>query len=207
MAISGGVIRAALNAVGARTGMIRSDADLAAGANTALRMAPDGLTVAGAASFLATQAQESDYFRTTREYNAAGADYAPYVGRTFEQVTWKNNYAGFGAWCSFRGLLADPFAFVKNPALLEDYRWAWLGGVWYFGQFGLWRHANRGDHWSVSQGVNRGVNAIGGPLAPRGWPARNAMFEAFLRAGPALLPDPPPDDGVGRRRRNLLLNP
>lgn len=204
--VAGPVIRAALDAVGARTGQIRTDAVLAAGATDALRQAPPGLTVSGAASFLATQAQESDYFRTTEEYNAEDADYAPYWGATFEQVTWKTNYGAFGQWCHDRKLVGDPQIFVRDPKALTAYEWAWLGGVWFFERFGLWRYANAGDHYAVSQGVNRGPNSIGTPATPRHWPARLAMFEAFRAAGTALLPPPPADTAPLRRRRTLLIN-
>lgn len=41
---------------------------------------------------------ESAYFRTTVEYANTGP-YQPFRGRTFIQLTWKSNYAAFGAWC------------------------------------------------------------------------------------------------------------
>lgn len=188
---SGTVVRAALAAIGAVGNQITSMDALAAGAADALRQAPAGLTPAGAASFLATMAQESAYFRTTQEYGTK-LSYDPYRGRTFEQITFVGNYRDFGRWCAAKGLLTDPETFVKNPAYLADYRWAWLGGVWYFQSKGLWAYANRGDHYSVSQGVNRGVGAIGSSKAPLHWAERNAMFKAFSAAGPALLPNTAP---------------
>lgn len=190
MPLTGATTRAALAAVGAVGNQIVSMDALAAGADDALRQAPPGLTPAGAASFLATMAQESAYFRTTTEYGS-GQRYAPYIGRTFEQVTWESNYRAFGRWCHARRLVADPETFVRNPRSLSDYRWAWLGGVWYFEANGLWRHANAGNHYAVSQGVNRGVGAIGSNKAPLHWTQRNAMYGAFLRAGPGLLPGGP----------------
>lgn len=187
MGVTAAILRDALAAVDAVGGQMRSLDELAAGADGALRQAPPGLTADGVASWLATQVQESAYLRTTREYGS-GQRYAPFVGRTFEQITWRENYAAFGGWCRGRGLLADPGAFVNTPGALEDYRWAWLGGLWYFEVNGLWRHANAGNHWAVSQGVNRGVDAIGTDKAPNGWRERLAMFDALRRAGAALLP-------------------
>lgn len=187
MSLSGDTVRAALSAVSAVGKQMRSFDELAAGANGALVQAPAGLTPDGAASFLATLAQESDYFRTTREYGS-GQRYAPYIGRGFCQVTWESNYRLFGAWCKARGLVTDGDVFAKNPGSLEDYRWSWLTGVWYFAANNLWGYANRGDHYSVSQGVNRGVGAIGSKKAPLHWDKRKAMFDSFRRAGAALLP-------------------
>lgn len=201
MTLTGATILAALHAVGAGNGLVRDADVLAAGADDALGQAPPGLTVAGAASWLATMAQESDYFRTTTEYGTGVKAYDPYRGRTFEQLTWQGNYAGFGAWCATRGLVAHGAVFVDTPTTLADYRWAWLGGVWYFAQNGLWSYANAGDHYAVSQGVNRGVHAIGTSKVPKHWEARRTMYEAFLAAGPALLPGDP----ARRRRQQLLL--
>ena len=208
MAVSGLMLRAALAGVGAVGKQMRSFDELAAGADGALRAAPPGLTVPGAAAFLATMAQESDYFRTTVEYGGRTAKYAPHWGRGFEMVTWVDNYERFGGWCHARGWVADPHVFARHPDALADYRWAWLTGTWYFEYARLWGYANRGDFLAVSQGVNRGVGAIGTGKLPNGWDARRRMYDAFLAAGPVLLPTgggPAPDTGR-RRRRALLIN-
>jgi hypothetical protein len=181
------VFRSALGAIKAVGGQIRTLDVLAADATAALRLAPVGLTPAGAASFLATTAQESAYYRTTREYGS-GQWYAPWIGRGFVQVTHERNYRDFGAWCHRKGLVSDPEIFVKNRAALEDYRYAWATACWYFEANGLWRYANKGDHYSVSQGVNRGPGAIGTAKAPLHWKERKAMYDAFLASGAALLP-------------------
>jgi len=188
MPISGQTIRAALAAVGALGGQIRPLDELAAGADAALRQAPPGLTAAAAASFLATTAQESAYYRTTREYGT-GQWYAPWIGRGFVQVTHEQNYRAFGAWCHRNGLVSDPLVFVKNRASLENYRWAWLTAVWYFEENRLWAWANAGDHLRVSQAVNGGRGRAGTKFIPNHWPERRKMYEAFLRAGDELLPD------------------
>lgn len=198
--IEGG-LRDALSAVGAPLSrIVRPLPELAAGAADALRQAPEGLTAVGAASFLATCAQESAYFRALTESGSEsylrGKDYWPYVGRGFIQCTWERNYALFGAWCRDRGLVDDPDIFVDRPAALADYRWAWLVAVWYFATCGLeqpislWPYANRGDHYAVSQGVNRGPRAIGTSKVPNGWDERRDMFDALRAVGDALLPTP-----------------
>lgn len=163
-----------------------SMSELAAGANSALAQAPAGLTVKGAAAFLATMAQESMWFRVTEEIRK-NRPYAPYIGRTFEQVTHRPNYLAFGRWCKAKGLVEDAEFFVNNPKRLADYQWAWLGGVWYFEANGLWPYANRGDFLAVSRGVN-----MGNPRSthtPAGMLTRNAAYKAFLAVGDALLPE------------------
>jgi len=194
MALTGATLRGVLSALGAistKRPPVCSFDDLAAGADLALRAAPAGLTVRGAASFLATTAQESDYFRTMTEYGT-GQRYAPYTGRGFVQVTWESNYAAFGSWAKARGLIDDANLFVRNPAALADYRWAWLTATWYFDATRLWDWANAGDHLRVSQAVNGGRGRAGTSFEPNHWPARQKAYAAFLAVGTALLPSGPP---------------
>lgn len=199
MTLSGHTLRAALAAVGAVGRQIRSFDELAAGADTAMRQAPPGLTVAGAAAFLATAAVESAWFRTTTEFGS-GQRYAPYVGRTFVQLTWRANYAGFGRWCHAKGLVGDPAVFANAPASLSDFRWAWLGAVYYFETHGIWRWANAGNFLAVSQAVNGGNGRVGTRFVPNGWVDRTTMYRVFLGAGGDLLPagsaPPPPHDRI-----------
>lgn len=197
MEVTGAAIRAALDAAGAVGRQLRTFDELAAGATSALRQAPPGLTSAGAASFLATCAQESAYFRTTVEYGT-GQRYAPYIGRTLVQVTWEANYRAFGRWCHARGLVADPEVFVRSPVSLGAYEFAWLGPVWYFAANDLWPWANSGDHLRVSQAVNGGRGRAGTSFVPHGMPAREAMYRAFRDALPATTARPgapAPDEG------------
>lgn len=180
-ALTGAVIKAALSKVGAVGKQIVSFDELATGATGALKQAPAGLSAAGCAAFLATCAVESAWFRTTTEYGS-GQRYAPYIGRTFVQLTWKENYAGFGRWCKGRGLVDDIDVFVKNPASLSDLSWAWLGPVYYFETHGLWRYANADNFLAVSQAVNGGDAKIGTSFVPNSWTERQATYRAFLAA-------------------------
>jgi len=206
MPLTGQMLKDSLAAVGAVGGQMRSFDELAAGANASLLSAPPGLTGAGCASYVADKAQESDYFRVTEEY-AKNGRYAPHIGRTFQMITWDSNYLGFGIWCKDKGHIKNSERqFVDDPKWLADYRWAWLGGVWYFERFGLWDEANRGDHLAVSQAVNGGASRMGTKFIPNGWDARRRMFEALLRHGnnllpagvaPAAPPPPPPSPRPG----------
>lgn len=167
---------------------------LAAGANEALAAAPAGLTVQGAAAFLATMSQESASFRATEEFAKHGR-YAPFIGRTFEMITWATNYAAFGAWCKERGLVDDAAAFTSTPRKLADVRWAWLGGVWFWQKNGLWSRANDGDFLATQRAVN-----LGSPTSsatPAGMPARSAWYSAWLKVGADLITTPiaPPKIG------------
>lgn len=189
MPLSGSTVQAALAAVRAVGKQLKGFDELAAGADAALRQAPPGLTRAGAAAFLATCAVESAYFRTTTEYGK-GQRYAPYIGRTFVQLTWEANYRGFGRWCRDKGLLTDPDQFVKAPASLSDYRWAWLGAVYFFEANGIWRWANAGNFRAVSQAVNGGNGRVGTSFTPNGWRERQAMYAVFHAVGQGLLPTP-----------------
>lgn len=205
MPLSGDTLHVALAAVRAVGKQHRPLDEIAAGANAALAAAPAGLSVDGAAAYLATCGQESAYWRTTTEYDAGGKYYAPYVGRGYVQVTHRDNYLAFGKWAHDRGLLADPQTFVRTPTLLADVRWAWLTASWYFDRHDLWRWGNRGDFYAVSQGVNRGPGAIGGPKVPSHWPERDAMYQALRAAGSALLPAAGGDPAGARRRRQQAL--
>lgn len=177
---------------GAYGGQPASLDELAAGANEALSTAPHGLTPQGAAAFLATMSQESGSFRYLTEAGSASylksKPYFPYVGRTFEQITWASNYRAFGVWCNLRGLVVDLGTFVNDPKSLADIRWAWLGGVWFWERNGIWAWANKGNFLATQRAVN-----LGSPTSsktPAGMAARNAWYQAWLKVGADLIPTP-----------------
>lgn len=84
--------------------------------------------------WLAEVGHESDNFNATEEY--ADGDESQerwlYKGRTWIQLTWRSNYAGFSQWCFDRGLVSTPTWFVDNPHDLADLRWAGLGAAFYW---------------------------------------------------------------------------
>jgi hypothetical protein len=163
-----------LRALGATGGQVVSAAELAFGCNRALTLTT--LTPEGLAGWLATLTQESDHLRTTTEYGT-GQVYAPYVGRTFQQLTWRDNYAAFGDWTRRLGLTGTGDLFLANAGLLAELQWAWLGGVWFFGDRNLWGPVSRGDFQTVQNAVNRGVATSSG--YPSGWAARLACYRAW----------------------------
>lgn len=151
--------------------------ELAALATEALKRAPK-LTGHGVAAWVATLMQESAWLATTVEYGADKKKYDPYRGRTFEQVTWKDNYASFGKWAKEQGWVTDANLFVTKPEGLGDLKWAWYGGIWYFENRKLWGYGNSGDFQRVSTAVNLGTARI--DKVPAGWQARLKAYRAFL---------------------------
>lgn len=132
------------------------------------------------AIFVATLLQESAWLATTVEYGSDTKKYDPYRGRTFEQITWKDNYAAFGDWAMRQGYTNSADFFVKNPEELGDLKWAWLGGVWYFDNRKLWALAEKGDFQRVQTAVNFGTASS--TKVPAGWFPRLRAYRSFLSA-------------------------
>lgn len=130
--------------------------------------------------FIATLLQESAWLATTVEFGESTKKYDPYRGRTFEQLTWRDNYAGFGKWAKERGYVSDANLFVNTPDLLGDLEWAWLGGIWYFENRKLWDIASTGDFQRVQTAVNMGTASTS--KVPAGWFARLRAYRSFLSA-------------------------
>jgi predicted chitinase len=140
---------------------------------------------------LAQWGHESDGFKTTQEYGS-GQRYAPYIGRTWIQITWQANYASFGRWAADQGLIDDPGYFVDNPAALADLKWAGIGAAWY------WTVArptinglcDQGDIVAVTQLINGGQNGIAD---------RRQRYQQAIALGDELLaliaPPAAPDQG------------
>lgn len=113
------------------------------------------------AMFLAQCGHESDGFNTTEEYAKDGR-YAPYIGRTWIQITWQANYAAFGKWAAQQGLIDDPNYFVNNPTALADLKWAGIGAAWYWtvARPTINSLCDQGDIVGVTQLINGGQNGI-----------------------------------------------
>lgn len=145
------------------------------------------------AMFLAQCGHESDGFATTQEYGT-GQRYAPYIGRTWIQITWQANYAAFGRWAADQGLIDDPNYFVDNPTALADLKWAGLGAAWYWtvARPTIKDLSDNGDVVGVTQLINGGQNGIAD---------RNARYQQAIALGDGLLalvapPQPQPGDVI-----------
>lgn len=148
----------------------------------------DGLAASGCttvnriAMWLAQIGHESDNFNATEEYadGDESTDRWRYKGRTWIQITWKANYAGFSQWCFDQGLVPTRTYFVDNPTSLADQRWAGLGPAWY------WTVARPqinglcdvGDLEGVTRAINGGTNGLDD---------RRNRYNRALAVGDALL--------------------
>ena len=162
--VTADVIGAALDSVGGRGNQIASLDEIARIFNAAISQAGDGAydgQPARLAALIGQCAQESAWFRTTTEYGT-GQWYAPYIGRTFIQITWSDNYQAFGLWCKAHGLINDAAYFVNNPASLSDLKWAALGPIWYFATRGILPYADQ-RNWTAVGGIINTGSAAGVP--------------------------------------------
>jgi predicted chitinase len=91
-------------------------------------------TVTRIAYWLAQMGHESGGFQYTEEIQSGdeSQDRWKYKGRTWIQITWMENYAGFSRWAHGKGLVDSPDYFVRNPRHLAEERWAGIGPAWYW---------------------------------------------------------------------------
>jgi putative chitinase len=113
------------------------------------------------AMFIAQTRHESANYDTTEEY-AKNGRYAPYIGRTWIQITWQSNYADFGEWCAQQGLISDPNQFVNDPQSLADMKWAGIGAAWYWTvqRPQINSMCDAGDINGVTYAINGGYNGL-----------------------------------------------
>lgn len=121
--------------------------------------------------------------------------YDPYRGRGYIQVTWKENYDAFGAWCKKYNVVSDAGTFTKNPESLATKAYVALTGIWEFdqkhGSQTLWQIADASSSpWSrVSRAINTGNPDSSFPAYAEG--LRTKIINAVL----AVTPDPKPAGG------------
>jgi predicted chitinase len=152
-------------------------------------------TVERIAMWLAQIGEESGGFVYTEEI-AKNGRYAPYIGRTWIQITWQSNYAAFAAWCVQRGLLTDPDYFVNNPTALADLKWAGIGAAWYWtvARPTINSLCDQGDVVGVTQLINGGQNGIDDRRARYQQAiALGDELLALIAAAPAPTPAPTPE--------------
>lgn len=205
MALTGAHIEAMLRAAGASTsGLIMTPAKIATTFNAAMINYGDGKfnTVDRVAALVSECMVESAYFKTSTEYRPAGGGYfswqkryAPYIGRSGIQITWRDNYAKFGAWCKAKKLIDSSDYFVKNLTKLSDHQWFALGAVWYFTHVSFSGKALIEFASNIDQ-VGKAVN-LGNPYStasPNGASQRRAAFRVVRALGKTIIPAPPTTD-------------
>lgn len=118
----------------------------------ALAAAPDMADRRTVAAIIGESAQETDWMCSLVEYGGPSTQYAPYYGRGCIQLTWRNNYAGFGQWLHSLGVIADPDVFVRQPDLVTAWPYPWLSAIYYFV-----RHISQGyvqsENWNAVSGL------------------------------------------------------
>lgn len=141
-----------------------------------LPMVTDGLRAAECtnvnriAMWLAQIGHESAGFNATEEYDHGRnhgdpnevTDRWKYKGRTWIQITWQSNYAGFSKWCHGRGLVPSPTYFVDRPRELAELKWAGLGPAWYWtvARADINALCDKRDLDTVTRRINGGTNGI-----------------------------------------------
>lgn len=123
--------------------------------------ASDCGTVERIAMWLAQIGHESGSFVYTEEIDKTGR-YAPYIGRTWIQITWASNYAQFSEWCFDKGLVDTPTYFVDYPVRLAELKWAGLGAAWYWTEArpDINELSDRRDLETVTLRINGGYNGL-----------------------------------------------
>lgn len=137
------------------------------------------------AMWLAQVGYESGGFVYTQEIQPPpGAQYPPYIGRTWIQITWQSNYADFGRWCVDQGLLDDANFFVNNPAALADAKWAGIGPAWYWTvqRPQINSLCDAGDLVGVTEAINGGTNGLDGVAN-----SRRDRYQQAIALGDELL--------------------
>jgi len=185
-------IQAAVESQGVSWGgraRVGSPSELATRLNQALAKFPDYATSNRLAAVIGESAQESDWFCTTTEYGS-GQRYAPYVGRGFIQLTWRDNYAAFGQWAANQGLVGYANYFVDNPTVLAGLDWAWYPALWYFAAHGLGSYADQAN-WNAVSGL---INAGSATYVPSSSHARATAIRAALTRLPGSITIQEDDD-------------
>ncbi|QRY51721.1 M15 family metallopeptidase [Mycolicibacterium septicum] len=147
----------------------------------------DATTVPRIAQWLAQVGHESVSFYYTEEI-AKNGRYAPYIGRTWIQITWDYNYRAFSEWCFDRGLVPTRDYFVVNYQRLADLEWAGLGASWYWTEqrpMNALVDAGENASWNGYRGFSAVTAAING--GTNGLADRQARYNRALALGDRLL--------------------
>ncbi|ALH46771.1 lysin A [Mycobacterium phage Pari] len=131
------------------------------------------------AMWLAQIGHESGSFQYTEEI-AKNGRYAPYIGRTWIQITWDYNYRAFSQWAYAFGMVPTPDYFVVNYRELADLKWAGIGPAWYWtvARPDINELSDRRDLNTVTRRINGGTNGLAD---------RQARYNRALAQGDALL--------------------
>lgn len=191
--ITADMIKASVRSAGGSvSNMVDTPANIAEAFNSAIANTyPNILTTkARAAVLIGECAQESAWWQTTTEYGGPSTAYAPYYGRGYIQLTWKDNYKAFGLWMKSFNLASNEMLYVNNPSAVASLTNAPYTAIFYFSKKfsgnSLWQWCDDvSDPWAeVSRAINRG-----NPNSP--YPAYGESVRAqAIRDVLAVTPDP-----------------
>ncbi|WP_112595877.1 glycoside hydrolase family 19 protein [Mycobacteroides abscessus] len=164
------------------------------------------------AMWLAQVGHESAGFNATEEY-ASGAAYegradlgntqpgdgVRFKGRSWIQITGRNNYGLFSQWAFKQRLVSTPTYFVDHSTELADLKWAGIGAAWYWtvARPDINALSDRQDLETVTRRINGGTNGLAD---------RRDRYNRALLQGEALLQllNQEEDDMFTDDDRNLL---
>lgn len=145
------------------------------------------------AMFVAQTGHEADNFTTTEEY-ASGAAYegnlqlgntqpgdgVRFKGRSWIQITGRNNYGLFSQWAFRQRLVQSPTYFVDHSTELADLKWAGIGAAWYWtvARTDINALSDRQDLETVTRRINGGTTGLAD---------RRDRYNRALLQGDALL--------------------
>lgn len=145
------------------------------------------------AMWLAQVGHESAGFNATEEY-ASGAAYegradlgntqpgdgVRFKGRSWIQITGRNNYGLFSQWAYRQRLVPTPTYFVDHSTELADLKWAGVGAAWYWtvARTDIKALSDRRDLETVTRRINGGTNGLAD---------RRDRYNRALLQGDALL--------------------
>ncbi|WP_195167706.1 chitinase [Mycobacteroides abscessus] len=131
--------------------------------------------------------------------NTQPGDGVRFKGRSWIQITGRNNYGLFSQWAFKQRLVPTPTYFVDHSTELADLKWAGIGAAWYWtvARSDINTLSDRQDLETVTRRINGGTNGLAD---------RRDRYNRALLQGEALLQllNQEEDDMFTDDDRNLL---
>lgn len=112
--------------------------------------------------------------------NTQPGDGVRFKGRSWIQITGRNNYGLFSQWAFRQRLVPTPTYFVDHSTELADLKWAGIGAAWYWtvARTDINALSDRQDLETVTRRINGGTNGLAD---------RRDRYNRALLQGDALL--------------------
>jgi putative chitinase len=85
--------------------------------------------------------------------NIQKGDGKRFSGKSYLQITGRNNYRAFTKWSNSKGIMID---FVEKPELLETYQYSVIPAIFFWEVNKLEKYADAGDFLNVCSIINTG---------------------------------------------------